>query len=74
MILGDILKNMLHMLMAKKRNTYLMNLNAKGMYLGSNVTIVDDFFIDPSHCYLIAIGDNCTICPHVRFIAHDAEH
>jgi maltose O-acetyltransferase len=27
---------------------------------------------DPSHCFLISIGDNCTICPNVRLIAHDA--
>jgi maltose O-acetyltransferase len=40
--------------------------------LGNNVDIIESFFFDPSHCYLISIGDNCTICPNVRLIAHDA--
>jgi len=40
--------------------------------LGNNVEIIESFFFDPSHCFLISIGDNCTICPNVRLIAHDA--
>ena len=42
------------------------------MQLGKDVDIIDAFFFDPSHCFLISIGDNCTICPNVRLIAHDA--
>ncbi len=42
------------------------------MQLGRDVEIIDAFFFDPSHCYLISIGDHCTICPNVRLIAHDA--
>ena len=45
---------------------------SKGLKLGKGVEIIDTFFFDPSHCYLISIGDNCTICPRVRLIAHDA--
>ena len=33
---------------------------------------MDGVFIDPSHCFLISIGDNCTLAPNVRLIAHDA--
>ena len=44
----------------------------KGLKIGKNVEIIDTFFFDPSHCFLISIGDNCTICPNVRLIAHDA--
>jgi maltose O-acetyltransferase len=55
-----------------KKNRYLNGLVDKGLILGKNVLIVDTFFFDPSHCYLITIGDNCTICPNVRLIAHDA--
>lgn len=29
-------------------------------------------FLDPSHCFLIEIGDNCTLAPNVRIMAHDA--
>jgi len=55
-----------------KRKQYLQNLKRKGLTLGENVEIVGSFFFDPSHCFLISIGDCCTICPNVRLIAHDA--
>jgi maltose O-acetyltransferase len=55
-----------------KKTRYTNGLVNKGLRLGKNVLIVDTFFFDPSHCYLISIGDNCTICPNVRLIAHDA--
>lgn len=58
--------------MAARRKKYLANLINRGLRLGDNVQIVDTFFFDPSHCFLISIGDNCTICPNVRLIAHDA--
>lgn len=28
--------------------------------------------LDPSHCWLIEIGDNVTIAPHAQILAHDA--
>lgn len=56
----------------KKRANYIDSLIKKGLKLGKNVDIIDAFFFDPSHCFLISIGDNCTICPNVRLIAHDA--
>jgi len=55
-----------------KRQNYLRNLMDRGLKMGRNVTIVDTCFFDPSHCFLISIGDNTTICPNVRLIAHDA--
>lgn len=44
------------------------------MCLGRNVSIVaiHTCLLDPSHCFLISIGDNCTLAPGVRLIAHDA--
>jgi maltose O-acetyltransferase len=59
-------------LLQRRRNKYLNNLIEKGLKLGKNVQLVDTFFFDPSHCFLISIGDNCVICPNVRLIAHDA--
>ena len=56
----------------KKRKRYIEGLISNGLKLGKNVQIIDTFFFDPSHCFLISIGDNCTICPNVRLIAHDA--
>ena len=56
----------------KQKLKYINNLVKNGLKLGKNVNIVEKFFFDPSHCYLISIGDNCIICPGVRLIAHDA--
>ena len=55
-----------------KKQKYLDSLIKNGLKLGSDVDIVSNYFFDPSHCYLISIGDNTTICPNVRLIAHDA--
>ena len=59
-------------LLDRKKHRYINSLMKHGLNLGKNVEIIDTFFFDPSHCYLISIGDNCTICPGVRLIAHDA--
>jgi len=58
--------------MWKKRERYIARLVSNGLKLGKDVEIIDTFFFDPSHCFLISIGDRCTICPNVRLIAHDA--
>lgn len=59
-------------LLNKKKELYLKALVKRGLQLGRNVRIMDGFFFDPSHCFLISIGDNCTLAPNVRLIAHDA--
>ena len=59
-------------LLKKRKDTYLKKLIEMGLVLGEDVSIIDTFFFDPSHCFLISIGDNCTIAPGVRLIAHDA--
>lgn len=56
----------------KKKKSYLEALQRDGLKLGKNVSIVDDFFFDRAHCYLISIGDNTIIAPSVRLVAHDA--
>ncbi len=61
-----------YVFMRKRRGKYIDALIQNGLKLGMNVEIIDTFFFDPSHCFLISIGDNCTICPNVRLIAHDA--
>ena len=58
--------------LSKKRKAYIKHLQRRGMKIGINVEIVDNFFFDPSHCFLIEIGDNSVISPNVRLIAHDA--
>ena len=40
--------------------------------MGRNVSFQDGVFLDPDHCFLIKIGDDCVFAPNVRVIAHDA--
>lgn len=67
-----LLKIVRHKLLERKKTRYIEELTLRGLILGRGVQIAGDFFIDPSHCYLISIGDNCTLSPNVRLIAHDA--
>jgi maltose O-acetyltransferase len=50
----------------------VMRLKKMGMVVGKNVNVMDDVVLDYSHCWLIKIGNNVTIAPGVRIIAHDA--
>ena len=43
-----------------------------GMIIGKNFTRLQGCSLDISHCWLIEIGDNVTMAPEVRLIAHDA--
>ena len=72
MFLYSWISSLINLIRDKKRDNYLNILIKRGLKLGKGVEIVDGFFFDPSHCFLISIGDNCTICPDVKLIAHDA--
>ncbi len=50
----------------------IKNLIKNGLKIGKNVTLATSASIDYDYCYLISIGDNCTISHHVRILAHDA--
>lgn len=65
-------KKIYYLTLARKRQIHLNKLIRNGLKLGKDVDIVEEFLFDPAHCNLISIGDNCTICPNVRLIAHDA--
>lgn len=43
-----------------------------GLTVGKNFNPQLGFELDPSHCWLIEIGDNVTFGPHVQVLAHDA--
>lgn len=43
-----------------------------GLKIGKNLHCAPSVFIDPSHCFLISIGDNCTFTSKVHILAHDA--
>lgn len=44
----------------------------RGLVVGQNFVRMHDTIIDPSHCWLIHIGDNVTLAPRVHILAHDA--
>lgn len=44
----------------------------RGMKIGKNFSKQQGCFIDPSHCFLIEIGDNVTFSIRVTLLAHDA--
>ena len=67
-----LIRKIYHVLLEYKRRYYLNSLVRHGLALGSNVTMMDGVFLDPTHCYLICIGDNSVLAPNVRLIAHDA--
>lgn len=43
-----------------------------GLNVGKNFKRLHGVILDPSHCWLITIGDNVTIAPRVHILAHDA--
>ncbi len=43
-----------------------------GMKVGKNFKRLGGVILDPSHCWLIEIGDNVTMAPRVHILCHDA--
>lgn len=43
-----------------------------GMKVGCNFSRLGGVILDPSHCWLIEIGDNVTLAPRVHILCHDA--
>lgn len=44
----------------------------EGLEVGNNFLRMHDVIIDPSHVWLIKIGNNVTLAPRVHILAHDA--
>ena len=44
----------------------------RGLTVGNNFSMQSSVTIVPCHCWLVSIGDNVTIAPHVQILAHDA--
>ena len=47
-------------------------LKKMGLQVGSNFNRLNGVILDPSHCWLIEIGDNVTMAPRVHILCHDA--
>ena len=43
-----------------------------GMKVGKNFARLNGVILDPSHCWLIEIGDDVTLAPRVHILCHDA--
>lgn len=67
------MKKLLKRLYYRFRSNYTTeHLKEMGLSVGNNFKRMHDVIIDPSHCWLIAIGNNVTIAPRVHILAHDA--
>lgn len=54
------------------REMPLKVLKKRGLKVGKNFSKQKECFIDPTHCFLIEIGDNVTFSNRVTLLAHDA--
>lgn len=52
--------------------TPLAVLVERGLTVGKNFQPQPGCILDPSHCWLITIGDDVTLAPRVHILAHDA--
>ena len=43
-----------------------------GMKVGNDFARLNNVILDPSHCWLIEIGDKVTLAPRVHVLCHDA--
>ena len=69
--LYTLLKKLSYFIDERRRERFLDELVKRGLRLGKDVFIAADIMVDPSHCYLISIGDHCGFAPDVKLIAHD---
>lgn len=65
----NIVKEIIYRLRGEYTTEKLM---AEGMKVGSNFQRMNGVILDPSHCWLIEIGDNVTLAPRVHILCHDA--
>ena len=68
-----MIKKLLKRLIYRIRGEYTVDqLIDMGLKVGKNFNPQLGVELDPSHCWLIEIGDNVTIAPHTQILAHDA--
>lgn len=73
MLFFDYLAEKVRRLVFRLRSDYTTEqLIDMGLHVGKNFCRMHGSILDPSHCWLIAIGDNVTLAPRVHILAHDA--
>lgn len=65
----SFLKNIVMLL---NREVPTQTLVRRGMKVGRNFNRQQGCFLDPTHCFLITIGDDVTMSIRVTVLAHDA--
>ncbi len=65
----NLLKEMVYRLRGDYTTEKLVSM---GMKVGKNFKRLQGTILDPSHCWLIEIGDNVTLSPRVHVLCHDA--
>lgn len=65
----SLIKNLLMLL---NREVPTDTLIKRGLRVGDNFNRQQGCFIDPTHCYMIEIGDDVTLSVRVTLMAHDA--
>ena len=65
----SFLKEVLYRLRGEYTTEKLVSM---GMKVGRNFGRLNGVILDPSHCWLIEIGDNVTLAPRVHILCHDA--
>lgn len=65
----NILKEVLYRIRGEYTTEKLISM---GMKVGKDFGRLHGVILDPSHCWLIEIGDNVTMAPRVHVLAHDA--
>lgn len=63
------LKDILYRLRGEYTTEQLIKM---GMKVGKNFGRLSGVILDPSHCWLIEIGNNVTMAPRVHILCHDA--
>lgn len=64
-----LIKEIIYRLRGEYTTEKLMKM---GMRVGKNFHRLNGVILDPSHCWLITIGNNVTLAPRVHILCHDA--
>ena len=69
----NILKRAVKRILYRLRANYITeDLVGRGLTVGRNFQRMHDVILDPSHCWLINIGDDVTLAPRVHILTHDS--
>jgi len=67
--MGVLLTRLVEKFLRRDRVAWLVK---RGLSVGRNFVMLEDVYIDPSHLWLIVIGNDVTFAPRVQILAHDA--